>query len=135
MTIDDHSWNNIIDEETMIMTWLIACVLVIAEHQSQLINRFSSGGVVGIVSSTSYYNKILLVLFILLKFNYFCSVLTYDFICFLVHRVAFVNGSCVHLLLLKAVYLLNWRTQELLWYCILSSIVLLTKAITSLINK
>ena len=91
----------------MITTRLLACVLVAAEHRSQLVNRFSSGDVVEIVSFASYYNNILLVSFILLKFNYFCSVLTYDFICFLVHRVAFVNGSCVHLLLLKTVNLLH----------------------------
>ena len=61
MRIDDRNWNNITDEETMITTRLLACVLVAAEHRSQLVNRFSSGDVVEIVSFASYYNNILLV--------------------------------------------------------------------------
>ena len=61
MRIDDRNWNNITDEETMITTHLLACVLVAAEHRSQLVNRFSSGDVVEIVSFASYYNNILLV--------------------------------------------------------------------------
>ena len=61
MTIHDLNWNNILGEEMMIMMQLIGCVLVTAEHWSQLINRFSSGGVVEIVSFALYYNNILLV--------------------------------------------------------------------------
>ena len=91
----------------MIMTRLVVCVLVAAKHQPQVINRFSSGGVVRIVSFASYYNNILPFSFILLKFNSFCSVLAYAFICFLVNCVAFVGDSCVLLLLLKVVHFSN----------------------------